>query len=336
MSGKRLLDAIQLFNVAKSVAGKHLALRQRQLDVYTRTSSLTKGIQSQAEGLILTAKAAAALAQRFNEPSPVTKSPPSETREQTSTTQSPDADLHVKQSQAARDPLPDGTILPEKISVKTKSLSPEDAKKVQRQAEFQIPERAAGHPAEEGEHGGSQGQEVFHKPSTTSAPVLSSLPRVKVPKVTGDVQEGSGTINADVFYSSTKADDSKAAPKEDSSEEEHKLSDEMMSEIFHSPRVAKILSRKGALDLRNNSREARVPGTIAAEKIAIPGERHRSEETRTDRTSMEELGSSLAQEAATSDPVCIVEIPGRCNALTDFRRLQQQQTRQLSLWIVTR
>ncbi|KAJ9315063.1 hypothetical protein DTO271D3_4802 [Paecilomyces variotii] len=310
MSGKRLLDAIQLFNVAKSVAGKHLALRQRQLDVYTRTSSLTKGIQSQAEGLILTAKAAAALAQRFNEPSPVTKSPPSETREQTSTTQSPDADLHVKQAQAGRDPLPDGTILPEKISVKTRSLSPEDAKKVQRQAEFQIPERAAGHPAEEqGEHGVSQGQEVFHKPSTTSAPVLSSLPRVKVPKATADVQEGSGTINADVFYSSTKADDSKAAPKEDSSEEEHKLTDEMMSEIFHSPKVAKILSRKGALDLRNNSREARVPETIAAEKIAIPGERHRSEETRTDRKSMEELGSSLAQEAATSDPVAAAADP---------------------------
>ncbi|GAD91447.1 molecular chaperone (ABC1), putative [Paecilomyces variotii No. 5] len=310
MSGKRLLDAIQFFNVAKSVAGKHLALRQRQLDVYTRTSSLTKGIQSQTEGIILTAKAAAALAQRFNEPSPVTKPPPSERREPTSTSESQQADLRVKQSQAARDPLPDGTIPPDTISVSARPLPSEDAKKAQRQAEFQIPQKAAGHPAEEqGDRGVGQDQEVFNKPSTTAAPVLSSLPRVKVPKATGDVQEGNGKINADVFYSSAKENAGKTVPKEDSSAEEDKLSDEMMSEIFHSPRVAKILSRKGALDLRNNSREARVPGTITAEKIAFSGEQLRPNESRTDKESMEELGSSLAQEAATSDPVVAAASP---------------------------
>lgn len=66
MSGKRLLDAIQLLNVAKSVAGKHLQVRQQQLDIYTRTSSLTKGIKSQVDGLVLTTQAAAALVRRFN------------------------------------------------------------------------------------------------------------------------------------------------------------------------------------------------------------------------------------------------------------------------------
>lgn len=68
MSGKRLLDAIQLFNAAKSVASKHIGVRQRQLDVFTRTSSLTKGIKGQVDGLVLTAQAAAALTKRFNEP----------------------------------------------------------------------------------------------------------------------------------------------------------------------------------------------------------------------------------------------------------------------------
>lgn len=74
MSGKRLLDAIQLFNAAKSVASKHIGVRQRQLDVFTRTSSLTKGIKGQVDGLVLTAQAAAALTKRFNEP----PSPPAE------------------------------------------------------------------------------------------------------------------------------------------------------------------------------------------------------------------------------------------------------------------
>jgi aarF domain-containing kinase len=67
MSGKRLLDAIQFLNVAKSVALKHVALRQRQLDVYTQTSSLTKGAKRQIDNIILTAQAAAALARRFDE-----------------------------------------------------------------------------------------------------------------------------------------------------------------------------------------------------------------------------------------------------------------------------
>ena len=66
MSGKRLLDALQLLNVAKSVAGKHLEVRQRQLDIYARTSSLTKGAKNQVDGLVLTAQAAAALANRFD------------------------------------------------------------------------------------------------------------------------------------------------------------------------------------------------------------------------------------------------------------------------------
>lgn len=67
MAGKRLLDAVQFLNVAKSVAGKHLAIRQQQLDVYTRTSSLTKGLKEQADNLVITAQAASALAKRFNE-----------------------------------------------------------------------------------------------------------------------------------------------------------------------------------------------------------------------------------------------------------------------------
>ena len=69
MSSKRLLDALEVLKASKSVATKHLAIRQRQLDVYTRTSSLTKGVKGQVDGLILTAQAAAVLAKKVNDES---------------------------------------------------------------------------------------------------------------------------------------------------------------------------------------------------------------------------------------------------------------------------
>lgn len=73
MSSRRLLDALELLKASNSVAAKHVGIRRKQLDVYTRTSSLTKGAKSRADGLVLAAQAAVALAKRFNdEPGPST------------------------------------------------------------------------------------------------------------------------------------------------------------------------------------------------------------------------------------------------------------------------
>lgn len=182
MSGRRLLDAIQFLNATKSVAGKHLAVRQRQLDLFTRTSSLTKGIQSQAEGLILSAQAAAALARRFNEPSPSEPSP--------KTSQPPSATWTK----------PEDTRSP--------SLSPEEARKSQRQAESQIPELGATYSGDGAlnQLGVSQQQDVFYEPSQKT-PELSGLPRVKVPKEGGKDQVGiDRDANADVFHSPVSGD----------------------------------------------------------------------------------------------------------------------------------
>lgn len=187
MSGRRLLDAIQFLNVTKSVAAKHLAVRQRQLDVFTRTSSLTKGIQSQAEGLILSAKAAAALARRFNEPDHPPKTSDSPLTSQT---------LSGTKSEDARSP----------------SLSPDEARKAQRQAESHIPVSGATYSGGEvpEELRVSQQQDVFYEPSLAKTPELSGLPRVKLPKAGGKEQVGiDGEINADVFHSPVS--DTKAA-----------------------------------------------------------------------------------------------------------------------------
>lgn len=204
MSGRRLLDAIQIFNASTSVAAKHLAVRQRQLDVFTRTSSLTKGIQRQTEGLILSAKAAAALARRFDEPSPSEYSPPK------------------PPSEAAAPTQPTTSTKPE--DARSPSLSPDDARKTQRQAEYQIPASGATYSGGEVPDGlnVSQQQEVFYEPSKGKAPELSGLPRVKLPKEGSKEQVGlDQDINADVFHSPVLGDkDTMAADVKEQSEKE--------------------------------------------------------------------------------------------------------------------
>ena len=202
MSGRRLLDALQFLNVSKTVAARHLAIRQQQLDVYTRTSSLTKGIKAQTEGLILTAQAAAALARRFDDsPSPSPADSPPAADKATAT-----------------------------------SPPPDQARKLQRQAESQIPADVAQYTGKENSDAlnVSQQQDVFYEPSTQSGPDLSSLPRVKLPKVAGDAQTGNDGLNADVFTSPVP---DKPAPEEE-------MSEEMIQGLFHSPRVSRMISGK--------------------------------------------------------------------------------------------
>ena len=70
MTGKRLLDAAAMYMAARGVASKHLALRIHQLNVYSKTSTLVKAVQSQSDRVTFTVKAGAALANRFDESGP--------------------------------------------------------------------------------------------------------------------------------------------------------------------------------------------------------------------------------------------------------------------------
>ncbi|KKA23276.1 Molecular chaperone (ABC1) [Rasamsonia emersonii CBS 393.64] len=242
MSGKRLLDAIQLFNVAKSVAGKHLAVRQRQLDVYTRTSSLTKGVKQQADNLILTAQAAAALARRFNEPPPPTFAPSTQPGK-------PPYD----QGQTAKGdgvriaPSVDNTSVNNGLGERSSALSAEEAGKLQRQGKSQIPGKQAEHSlnGSSGDLNISKGQDTFYTPSSKAGPVHSALPREKVPKVTGDVQEGNdGKINSDVFSSPVRRSNGDTVSESKVVSESDEPSEDVMRNIFRSPRVANILLSK--------------------------------------------------------------------------------------------
>lgn len=71
MAGRRLLDVAALLSASRGIAQKHVALRQQQLDVFLRTSSIAKAARTQAERYTETAKAASILASRMNEDRPV-------------------------------------------------------------------------------------------------------------------------------------------------------------------------------------------------------------------------------------------------------------------------
>ena len=137
------------------------------------------------------------------------------------------------------------------------NLTADQARKLQRKSEHQIPSQAAEPPPVRSSTVGTSGdveaqkvsiggeQDVFHSRPISSKPVLSALPRVKVPKATGDAQHSDPRvrdeqITQDVFYSSTGKGESTAIPSTQAIPEQEP-SDDMYSEIFQSPKVAKSL-----------------------------------------------------------------------------------------------
>ncbi|KAL8838105.1 MAG: hypothetical protein Q9176_005310 [Flavoplaca citrina] len=130
-------------------------------------------------------------------------------------------------------------------SNKPTSLLPDEARKLQREAENQIPSRAA--ETQPPELGVGQEQDVFYTPSLKTDRVFSALPRVKLPKITVDEQNSLSRVsdkglNQDVFYSSASSNQEQAMPEHQSIPRQNEASEEMYSELFQSPKVAKMLS----------------------------------------------------------------------------------------------
>ncbi|KAJ5376389.1 hypothetical protein N7509_013275 [Penicillium cosmopolitanum] len=244
MSGRRLLDTVQFLNVSKTIALKHLGIRQRQLDVYTRTSSLTKGIKAQTDGLILTAQAAAALARRFDD-SPPTPSAPSPSSPSTA---SPEASANSSPNPHSSTATSTSNSTPENADAATRTLNSQP----EAEAQFQIPASAAQYTGTETQTqtpsglNVSQQQDVFYEPSrqTSSNSDLSGLPRVKLPKASGTVQVqasvGEG-LNADLFHSAERPEKSASAEVES---HQNEIPDGMVEGLFHSPRVSRMLAGK--------------------------------------------------------------------------------------------
>lgn len=146
------------------------------------------------------------------------------------------------------------------MSSASQGLSAEKARKSQWQAEKHIPSQTANPPLattsepDEAEVSNNselvidraKEQDVFYSPSTETDNALSALPRVKVPKNTEDKQKSDKhvpdeQINQEVFYSTVS--NGQGEEKQGASEKQQ-LPDKMLTELFHSPRAAKLLQGK--------------------------------------------------------------------------------------------
>jgi aarF domain-containing kinase len=288
MSGKRVLDAVAVFNAARAVAYQHFTIRQSQLELYTRTSSITRAINRAGQARKDAYNAAHSFSKSTNtaanaQPSSGPETPNLQTvegeRQPIKRTEGleqdhhydisqgnsvadsvPEQDLEIQQDKAERYPLADGTTTltrsgPGRAATGAQGLSSEHVMKLQRQSEAQIPSKPAEPPTiqtssttfppvgESSEFSVEQEQDVFYQPPDSTAPVLSALPRFKIPKTEEDVQGGDPhvpqKINADVFYSSRRLSQNDIANQTDAAQEHP--SEEMMGGLFHSPRVARLL-----------------------------------------------------------------------------------------------
>lgn len=328
MSRRRLLDAAAMFKAARGLASECVALQRHQLDIYSKTSSLTKAVRYQTGRGTL--KAGAGLARAANSGQDSKRNAPGKgtpvpsqastnggkkqvekkqvekkssleqdhfyTKSDTNTTAQPLSgnQLGVKQEKGMRYPLADGSITPAKsdfsvpkrdqesfepakIGAGEDSLTgqnngttsdfqsvlhsgtsiPESGAKavsnraheLQRELENQIPSVSAEPPntrlQPETTPIGLE-PDVFYTRSSKATRVLPSLPGVKLPEITGDTQGGDcnvsdDKINQDVFYSAPSKNQHQPVPEVQAVPEQEQPSDDVYSEIFHSPRVAKLL-----------------------------------------------------------------------------------------------
>ncbi|KAL4967322.1 protein kinase COQ8 [Aspergillus stella-maris] len=292
MSGKRLLDVIQFLNVTKSVATKHLAVRQRQLDTFTRTSSLTKGIKNQTDSLILTAKAAAALAKRLNDNppsrSPTTSAAPSEpspTSQQHAqnevqipssatgtgrSTETGQLDVSPQQEEfywPSRDPAAEPAGEPSvQVPGATSGAQVGFDKDINADV-YQSPVRKSQVIDASGVEVSPQ-QEESYRPSTDPAAGRARSPVDQIPQATSSTQTGlDKDINADVYHSPKKTANSSAPVSE-----QEDLPEEIMKDLFHSPKVARNISRKQTAEmmfpsLRAKAEAAKQPVADSTDKV---------------------------------------------------------------------
>jgi aarF domain-containing kinase len=193
-------------------------------------------------------------------------------------------DLHFQSS--TRPNLPGST--------PSSSLTPEHARKAQRLSEDPIPAQTAEPPLTEeasSEFGVEQEQDLFYQPPDSVKPVLSALPRVRVPKSENDVQEGDSHIepglNADVYYHGSRREVDADEPSE-----------EQLSQIFHNPRNARMFAQKAKYAPGGVQ-----PGTHPASRR--PRQFHtvslsHQKSSDTDSASLQQLGNDLAKDVQTA------------------------------------
>ena len=261
MAGKRFLDTAALSRVVWSVASKHLALRKQQFDVYSKTSSVARAMLTRTRGVAPAVKAVSAFAGRLNKSGfrfssqstegksrshtdhnqnsstidfkEAEKAPRSglhqdcfyEKSEENSVADPPPINnLHVEQPQAERYPLPGGSIPPAGSDIGSSNLLDTD------QDTFSIRPQTVSQtaPLPEVKTGGKE----------DILPVSSDRSSIPVPNKRKVVHAESNPQRLSDIRNEDRQD---PVPAYQAEPEQDSLSNENYSELFHSPKVARLL-----------------------------------------------------------------------------------------------
>ena len=328
MAGKRLLDVTKLFTAGRSVAKQHVELRQKQWDVYSKTSSLAKAVKSQTDRVTVTAGAAFDLARRFSETGPSWQQHPSTgpgrynaedsgtQRDSVQTAANAARVEHDNAGNVQAHGVPELQPQDEPSPVQQRddgTLSSLRKRELQRQSEGQIPATSASAQPQPEER---IGQDTFNKRADTASPGMSSLPRAKIPKHAGGAQgEGQditdGKINQDVYYTTSKLTDS---TKEDLPEGVR------LGSAYSTPRVSRMVGQGGPgtqspYGGRQRLKPKPLPEMVAAEERRRLGQgqtpmvlttRNSSEAEpvpQSDHNDMEKLAESIADDIETQETI---------------------------------
>jgi aarF domain-containing kinase len=219
--------------------------------------------------------------------------PPSQSSFQTQTVDQ-DTVLETPQNEPSKEPLNNDGMEPVSSGESTVPRLAHDpcyattGKSIQHQPETQIPSRTADaleHRALDPLTDGHD-KDSFYQYSTQSSasPVLSSLPGEKLPKHTSNVQQEDsllldGSLNLESFYN---VEESKSLSSARAVSEQEHIPEGIVTDLFHSPRVARLLggrlqTRKRGEPRSQDARQAPMGSPAAgAEKgqdISIDGKR---------------------------------------------------------------
>ncbi|KAL9112697.1 MAG: hypothetical protein Q9227_003000 [Pyrenula ochraceoflavens] len=174
------------------------------------------------------------------------------------------------------------------------------AQKQQRQSEKQIPSKPAEPPGSDAfsvdaetrgdndpEISVDQERDTFYRMSAKSSPVLSALPRVKLPKKSGNIQAGDSHLpegtNPDTFYNSTGDGHSEATEQK------------IMHSLFQSPKMRRLVKDgwgRNPIDTKTQSQRGQANMShLASSRSASSA--HSSDKAASDA---EKLGKDIAQE----------------------------------------
>ncbi|RKF59366.1 Atypical kinase COQ8, mitochondrial [Erysiphe neolycopersici] len=213
MAGKRLLDIVAILNVSREVAKKNLGLRRRELELYSKTSSLSKALRSQSKRITDTIKAASFFANRLNE-SNIPKNP-------CKTSETPVENLKISQSiQGLRS-----------STSNSESFIPDEVKNPTERKSYESSILS------------SLSEEQLKRPSIDD----HGYENFKFDQILGRVQDDEKSVIKESLRSRNgngeflHDKENQSLPVIQSISEEHQIPEEVNTNLFHSPRVARLL-----------------------------------------------------------------------------------------------